>query len=268
MGDLDGKVAIITGGANGIGRTTAGRFVAEGASVVIADVDAVAGQQLADDLGERVAFVRTDVSNMAQVQGLVDFAVAHFGGLHVMCNNAGVSGSLRRFLDDDLRDFERVIAVDLFGVMVGSQCAARHMADHGGGSIVNVASAAGISPGIGMLPYRAAKAGVVHFTRSLAVELGEYGVRANCVAPANIATDINASFDKSAVTSLQPLQHQGTPDDVAEAVLYLASDRSAHLTGVVLPVDGGMSTGTPPSRVGNVKAGPTRSDDRAGGPIR
>ena len=122
------------------------------------------------------------------------------------------------------------------------------MVDHGGGAIVNIASGAGITPGVGMLPYRAAKAGVAHFTRCLAVELGEHGVRANCIAPANIATDINAAFDKATVIRLQPLPHQGRPDDVAEAVLYLASDRAAHVTGIVLTVDGGMSVGTPPRR--------------------
>ena len=137
------------------------------------------------------------------------FAVERFGGLDVLCNIAGVSGSLRRFLDDDLRDFERVVAVDLFGVMACSRAAALHMAGHGGGAIVNIASGAGTTPGVGMLPYRAAKAGVAHFTRCLAVELGEHGIRANCIAPANIATDINAAFDKSTVTRLQPLPHQG-----------------------------------------------------------
>lgn len=245
-GDLDGKVAIVTGAANGIGRATAERFVAEGACVVVADVDEDAGEELAAKLGDQAAFTRTDVTDTSQVQALVDGTVARFGGLHVLCNNAGVSGSLRRFLDDDLRDFERVIAVDLFGVLVGSRCAARHMADHGGGSIVNVASGAGITPGVGMLPYRAAKAGVIHFTRSIAVELGEHGIRANCVAPANIATDINVAFDKAAVTRLQPLPHQGRPHDVVEAIVYLAGDRSAHVTGVVLPIDGGMAVGTPP----------------------
>jgi NAD(P)-dependent dehydrogenase (short-subunit alcohol dehydrogenase family) len=252
--ELAGKVAIITGGAGGIGRATVERFVAEGSRVVIADVDDDAGRELARGLGAGVAFRRTDVSDADQVQELVDFTVGHFGGLHVMCNNAGVSGSLRRFLADDLRDFERVMAVDLFGVMLGSRCAARHMVDHGGGVIVNVASAAGIDPGVGMLPYRAAKAGVVHFTRCLAVELGEHGVRANCIAPANIATDINAAFDKAAVTRLQPLSRVGLPLDVADAVVYLASDRAAQVTGVVLPVDGGMSPATPPGRVAAVAA--------------
>lgn len=246
--DLAGKVAVVTGGANGIGRATAERLVAEDASVVIADVDDDLGEQAASDLGEHAAFCQTDVSRMDQAEELVTFAVDRFGGLDVMCNVAGVSGSLRRFLDDDLRDFERVVAIDLFGVMACSRAAALYMVDHGGGAIVNIASGAGVTPGVGMLPYRAAKAGVAHFTRCLAVELGEHHIRANAVAPANIATDINAAFDKSAVTRMQPLAHQGRADDVVEAVLYLASDRAAHVTGAVLGVDGGMSLGTPPRR--------------------
>ena len=159
---------------------------------------------------------------------------------------AGVSGGLRRFLDDDLRDFQRVVAVDLFGVLACSRAVALRMVDSGGGAIVNIASGAGTTPGVGMLPYRAAKAGVAHLTRCLAVELGEHGIRANCVAPANIATDINAAFDKATVTRLQPLPHRGQVDDVVEAIVYLASDRSAHVTGAVLSVDGGMSVGVPP----------------------
>jgi NAD(P)-dependent dehydrogenase (short-subunit alcohol dehydrogenase family) len=252
-GELAGKVAIVTGGANGIGRAIAERFVAEGAHVVVADVDD-RGSELAAHLGDHAAFIPTDVSDAEQVQALVDLTVARFGGLHVMCNNAGVSGSLRRFLDDDLRDFPRVMAVDLFGVMVGSRCAALQMVDNGGGVIINVASVAGVRPGVGFLPYRAAKAAVIHFTKSLAVELGEHDVRANCVAPANIMTDINAAFDKPTVTAMQPLRRQGYPPDVAEAVLYLASDRSAHITGLVVPVDGGMSVGTPPAQIGTVVA--------------
>jgi NAD(P)-dependent dehydrogenase (short-subunit alcohol dehydrogenase family) len=247
MGDLDGKIAIVTGGANGIGRGMVERFVAEGARVVIADLDAETAETLAKELGEQVAFKPTDVSDGAQVQEAVDFTVATFEDLHVMVNNAGVAGSPRRFLDDDFRVFEKVIAVDLYGVMVGSRCAARHMADNGGGSIINVASVAGLIPGIGFMPYRAAKAGVVHFTKSIAVELGEHGVRANCLVPGNISTQINAAFDSSAIAAkLQPLQRLGSTEDVAQAALYLASDRSAQVTGIVLPVDGGASAGPPP----------------------
>ena len=251
---LADKVAIVTGGANGIGRATVELFVSEGARVVVADVDADAGEALASDIGEAAAFKRTDVAAADQLQAVVDFAVATFGGLDVMVNNAGISGSPRRFLRDDLRDFERVMAVDLFGVMAGSQRAARHMAANGGGAIVSITSIAGISPGVGFTPYRAAKAGVIHLTKCLAVELAEHGIRVNCVAPGNIRTAINAAFDTAEIVRrIQPLQRLGTPNDVAEAVVYLASERAARVTGMVLPVDGGTSTG-PPVRADDVLA--------------
>lgn len=245
--ELDGKVAVVTGGAGGIGRATVERMVAEGARVVLGDVDPDRGRAVADALGDAAAFVQTDVADVAQVETLVATAGDRFGGIDALVNVAGVSGGLRRFLDDDLRDFERVMAVDLFGVMACSRVAARRMVEQGrGGTIVNIGSGGGVTPGVGMLPYRAAKAAVAHFTRCLAVELGEHAIRANCIAPANIATEINAAFDKAAVTRLQPLPHQGHTGDVVEAVLYLAGDRSAHVTGVVLDVDGGMAVGTPP----------------------
>jgi len=245
--ELAGKVAIVTGGANGIGRAVVELFVEEGARVVIADIDAEAGETLASALGEVVAFKSTDVTDADQVQAVVDFAVAQFGGLHVMVNNAGVSGTFRRFLKDDLRDFDRVIAVNLFGVMVGSQRAARYMADNSGGSIINTTSIAGMAPGVSIMPYRAAKAAVVHFSRSMAIDVAEHGVRVNCVAPGNISTAINAQFDTPEIIRWrQPLQRQGTPVDVANAMLYLASDRSAQVTGIVVPVDGGATAGRPP----------------------
>ena len=206
-------------------------------------------RQVAGALGAYAAFRATDVTDATQVQALVDFAVSRFGGLHVMCNNAGVSGSLRRFLDDDLRDFRRVMEVDVFGVMIGSRCAARHMVDHGRGAIVNVASSrrasAQVSGCCRTVPRRPRLSTSRGRSRSSSANTAS---SANCIAPANIATDINAAFDKATVTRLQPLPHQGHTVDVAEAVLYLAGDRAAHVTGVVLPVDGGISTGTSPSR--------------------
>src|SRR6266567_317352 len=126
-GELDGKVAIVTGGASGLGRATAELFVKEGAEVVIADVDVEGGEEMVATLGTACAFTRTDVSSADDVQDLVDFTVDRFGGLHVMFNNAGIGGSPRRFLKDDLRDFDRVMAVNVRGAMLGSQRAARHM---------------------------------------------------------------------------------------------------------------------------------------------
>ena len=206
-------------------------------------------------MGAAAAFKRTDVANADDVQELVDFAVARFGNLHVMVNNAGIPSTMGvRFLDDDLRDFQRVIGVNLFGVMVGSQRAARHMVKNGGGSIINTASIAGINAGAGVMTYRASKAAVIHFTRSLAVDLADHGIRVNCIAPGLIPTGI-ASFDRAPVMrATQPLKRQGQPRDVANAALFLASERSAQTTGMVLPVDGGITVGAPTHRVMEILA--------------
>ena len=247
--ELVGKVAIVTGGASGIGRATVELFVKEGASVVIADVDAEGGEGLAATLGPAAACIGTDVADPEQVQRAVDFAVERFGGLHVMFNNAGVSSSMSRLLRADLTDFTRVMNVNLFGVIVGTQRAARHMAANGGGAIVNNSSLAGLKPGAGVVTYRASKAAVVHFTKSAAIDLAEFGIRVNCVAPAHIATAITNYDMGPVIRSTQPLQRQGHPEDVADAVLYLASDRAAQITGVVLPVDGGTAAGSPPGQL-------------------
>jgi len=247
--ELGGKVAIVTGGAGGIGRATLARFVEEGARVVVADVDVEAGRALAAEFGDVAAFHPTDVSDAEQVQALVDFTVERFGGLHVMFNNAGIAGPMARFLNDDLADFDRIMRVNVLGVMLGSQRAARHMRANGGGSIVNCASIAGINAGTGLAAYRSAKAAVIHLSRSIAVDLAEYGIRVNAIAPGNIETAIT-SYDMDVVTRFtQPLPRRGRTEDVAEAVVYLASDRSAQVTGVVLPVDGGTTAGPPASQV-------------------
>ena len=243
--ELSGKVAIVTGGASGIGRATVELFADQGAEVVIADVDEEAGGALAAGLGDAVAFRRTDVADADEVQSLVDFAVDTFGGLHVMFNNAGIASSFRRFLRDDLRDFDRVMAVNLFGVIVGTQRAARHMADHGGGSIINTSSIGGLTGGGPPIAYRTSKAAIVQFSRLVSTDLAEYGVRVNCIAPGHIPTGIT-TYDLGPTIRLdQPLQRQGTPHDVAEAVLFLAGDRSAQITGIVVPVDGGTVAGRP-----------------------
>jgi NAD(P)-dependent dehydrogenase (short-subunit alcohol dehydrogenase family) len=253
--ELQGKVAVITGGANGIGRGTVEAFVEEGARVVIADLDATAAEEVVAKLGDAVAFRQTDVSDADSVQATIDFAVEHFGGLHVMVNNAGIASAFRRLLQDDFRDFNRVMSVDLFGVIIGTQRAARAMGE--GGSIINTASIAGTTAGMGLMTYRAAKAGVIHFSKCAAIELAERNIRVNVVVPGNISTDINAAFDNSAIMNkMQPLQRLGTTRDVANAAVYLGSDRAAQVTGVVLPVDGGATAGPPPPRAEDVMVKP------------
>jgi NAD(P)-dependent dehydrogenase (short-subunit alcohol dehydrogenase family) len=259
--ELSGKVAIVTGGASGLGRATVELFVQEGARVVIADVDGTRGTELVHKLDGAALFKRTDVANADEVQALVDFAVERFGALHVMFNNAGVPGATHdRFLDDTLTDFQRVMNVNLLGVMLGTQRAAQHMARSGGGSIINNSSIAGIKAGFGVMTYRASKAAVVMFSKSVAIDLAEYGIRVNCIAPGHIATEMTAYATPGmtpdviervkkaagAVTdSTRPLKRHGKPEDVAQAALYLASDRSAQITGTILPVDGGATAGDP-----------------------
>ncbi|MFT3931212.1 MAG: SDR family oxidoreductase [Spongiibacteraceae bacterium] len=243
---LAGQVAIITGGASGLGRASVELFVAQGANVVIADVNAEQGQALAQSLGKSALFKQTDVADANQVKALVDFAIAQFGDLHIMFNNAGISGAVHNsFLDDDLADFHRVIDINLYGVMTGSRFAGQYMAKQGRGSIINTSSIAGIKPGLPLITYRAAKAGVIHYTKSIARELGAYGVRANCIAPGHIPAAQTFYDMEEMVRRMQPLRRQGAPIDVANAALYLASELSAQVTGLVLPVDGGSNLGGP-----------------------
>ncbi|MEZ5166808.1 MAG: SDR family oxidoreductase [Acidimicrobiales bacterium] len=248
-GQLEGKVAIVTGGASGIGLACVQRFVAEGARVVIADVDTDAGEAAASSLGAAAAFRSTDVTAADAVQATVDFAVDHFGGLHVMSNNAGVASSMSRFLHDDLSDFRRVVDINVLGVLNGCQRAARHMKDHGGGVILNTSSTAGINAGAGLITYRATKAAVIHASKSIALELAQYGIRVNCIVPGQIKTAMTTYDMDSVMKFTQPLPRAGRVDDIAEASVFLASDAAAQITGVVLPVDGGTSAGPPAAQL-------------------
>jgi NAD(P)-dependent dehydrogenase (short-subunit alcohol dehydrogenase family) len=258
--ELEGKVAIVTGGAAGLGEGMSRRFAAEGAKVLIADIDGDAGTALADEIGGNAVFVEADVAQLDQVSGLVTTAVERFGGLHVMVNNAGVSSTMHRSLfEDDFADFEKVMAVNVRGVMAGTRDAARQMREAGtGGSIINITSIGGILAGGGVLTYRASKAAVIQFTKSAAIELAHYEIRVNAIAPGNVRTSIvrkSASGEdlekleefeakiRETMRNDRPLKREGTAEDIAEAALYFATDRSRYVTGTVLPVDGGTVAG-------------------------
>lgn len=258
---LSGKTAIITGAASGIGKATAELFVSEGAKVVIADVEKEKGEELAASLGDGALFRATDVSDADAVKGLVDFAVEQFGALDIMFNNAGISGTQHpRFLDDDFVDFQKVIGINLYGVIMGCRFAAQYMRDHGGGIILNNASIAGLLPGQALLSYRSSKAGVIHFSKCIAIDLAEYNIRVNCLVPGHIRTPLTAftlpGMDETQMQKIrealapvwdsnQPLKRHGSPADVARSALFLCSEYSAQITGVALPIDGGITAGDP-----------------------
>ena len=267
MGELSGKVAVITGGASGIGRASAELFVREGAKVVIADLDETGGQGLAGLLGENALFIRTDVSSREQVQAAVELAVSHFGGLHIMFNNAGMScAAYPDFIDDKLDDFDRVMRVNVLGPMLGTQIAARHMMHHGGGVILQNSSIAGTLAGHAMMTYRASKAALNQFSKSAAIDLGRYGIRVNCLVPGHIRTQLSsfqqgASDDKIAALdrevdavylSNQIIKRRGDPEDCAQAALFLASDRARQITGIIMPVEAGVTAGDPVNHLADI----------------
>ena len=257
MSMLEGKVAVVTGAARGIGEATARRFVEEGARVVLADVLDDAGETVAEGLGSAALYRHADVTQSGQVQALIDTAVEEFGGLHIMFNNAGTMGALQAgFLEEDFQTFRKTIEINLLGPMLGASFAARHMAKNGGGCILSTASSSALYGGYGIIPYRATKAGVVSMTRSLAIELGKYGIRVNCISPGPTRTPMTAmegapedrveelvDISMEAMRGRMPLGRLGMPEDVANAAVFLASDQAAQITGVDLAVDGGETLG-------------------------
>lgn len=256
-GRLEGKVAVITGAASGIGAESARLFAAEGASVVLADVQDDRGQRIADELGGNARFIHTDVTDDAQVGAAVQFAVETFGRLDVMFNNAGRGHPEGLISDLKPEMYRESVDVLLGGVLFGIKHASAVMKAQKSGSIINTASVAGIGVGYGGTLYSASKAAVIHLTRILANELGEENVRVNAIAPGAIPTAIfgrGGGMDQDAAEALipilqmgfakaQPIPRSGSTHDIAEAALWLASDASSFVTGICLPVDGGMTTG-------------------------
>ena len=260
--ELAGKVAVVTGGASGIGRATVELFAAEGAKVVIADIADEAGEALAERLGASAVYQRTDVSDPAAVEAMIEAAVTRFGGIDVLFNNAGMScGAFPSFLDDTLEDFDRVMRVNVLGPMLGTRNAARIMAKAGrGGVILNNASIAGTLAGHAMMTYRASKAALIQFSKSSAIDLARHGIRVNCIVPGHVRTELSSFGEQGAESGLaarieegvnavylsnQLIKRRGEPEDVAQVALFLASDRSRHMTGAVIPVEGGVTVGDP-----------------------
>lgn len=257
MGKLDGKVAVITGGASGIGEASVRLFVEQGASVVISDILDDLGEGLARELGANAAYFHTDVSEESQVEALVDCAIEKFGQLDCMYNNAGISGVTAPIELIPTEGFDKTMAIDLRGVFLGMKHAVRVMRPRGSGSIITTASVSGLQTGHGDHTYCAAKAAVIHLTRSVAMDAGESGIRVNCICPGWIATPIlgksvglsqeaaekTMENVKNVISGFQPLKRAGLPDDVAQAALWLASDDSSFVNGHAMVVDGGLANG-------------------------
>lgn len=244
---LDGKVALVTGGASGIGAGFVRRLVAEGARCVVADLQEEAGRELAGELGDVARFLRVDVSEESTVAEAVDFTVAEFGRLDAMFNNAGILGAVGSLLDTPREAWDNTIAVLLSSVFLGIKHAGRGMRPQGGGVIVNTASTAGVQAGLGPHVYTAAKHGVVGLSKSAAVELAPYGIRVNCIAPGGTVSPMTAYVVSGDATgfgqihdhlSTMPAGRAAYPEDIAAAAAFLASDESWFINGHVLVMDG------------------------------
>lgn len=246
-GRLDGKVAIITGGASGIGEGTVRRFIEEGAKCIIADIQKDLADSLSSELGTNAFPFALDVADEDQVKECVDFAVSEFGRLDVMFNNAGILGSVGPIAEIDSDGWLRTIDVLLNSVFYGIKHASKVMQEQGYGSIINTASTAGVRAGLGPHVYTAAKHAVVGLSQSVATELGPYGIRVNVIAPGGTVSGLTARLvtgDHQDLTKASqiigannPLRRAGTPEDIANAVLYLASDEASFTNGAVLVVD-------------------------------
>ncbi|MBK5108119.1 MAG: 3-oxoacyl-ACP reductase FabG [Anaerolineales bacterium] len=252
---LEGKVALITGGAAGIGKATAERFVQEGARVVICDVNEALGQETAHNLGENCTFYKVDISDRQVVQEWVESVIAADKHIDILVNNAGIlrdatlvkvkDGELVKQMDEET--FDAVISVNLKGVFNCTQAVAPYMIRQGSGSIINASSVVGLDGNFGQTNYVAAKAGVVGMTKVWARELGRHNIRVNAVAPGMILTEMLLSMPEEALESFKQkasIKRLGTPEEVANLYLFLASDEASYISGAVIRVDGGLVIGT------------------------
>jgi 3-oxoacyl-[acyl-carrier protein] reductase len=250
---FENRTAVVTGGASGFGEAIAKQFAAEGAAVVVADVNESGGKEVVARIvaaGGRAAFARVDVSRADEVEAMVALALREFAGLDVLVNNAGFCHRTCALWDLDESDYDRVFAVNTKGVFLGCKAAVPVMQERGGGVIVNTASIGAVAPRPGVTAYNATKGAVVTLTRGLAGEVAPYGIRVNAVNPVAadtgfmkgaIGVDQLPDAVRDALAATIPLGRLAEPSDVADAVLFLASDQARFLTGVCLDVDGGRS---------------------------
>ena len=254
---LEGKVAVITGAASGIGAATAKTFVDHGARVVLGDIQDEAGEGLATALGgaSQAIFRRCNVTEEAEVQALVEAAVSEFGQIDVIFNCAGIVGAVGPMSTTPAEEWKLTIDIMVNGVFYGMKHASRYMKEAGSGSIISMSSTAGVMGGLGPHAYAAAKHAVVGMTKNLAAEMGGYGVRVNCIAPSGMATPMvadvmtgdhhNLEETIATLAALSPLKGRaGLAQDVANAALWLASDESGYTSGLTLTVDAGTTTGS------------------------
>lgn len=260
-GRLNGKVAVVTGAASGIGEATARRLIADGASVLLVDIQDEVGADLAAELGERAHFQHCNVVLEDDVAGAIATAVDRWGGVDIIHNNAGFGGVSGPIESTSADGWASTIDVLLTSVFFGTKHAVPAMRARGGGSIINTASVCGIQAGIGSHVYTVAKHGVVGLTKSTAIELAEHSIRVNAVCPGYIATGLAAGRSRSDVdeaemherldkarewgANAQPIDRMGEPDDIAAAVAWLASDDSTWVTGTTQVIDGGLMAGRP-----------------------
>jgi len=240
---LKGKVAVITGGASGIGEFTARAMVNEGAKVVIADMNDELGFKLVKELNENAIYVHVNVTNEADTEKMIATAVSTYGKIDILVNNAGI-GSLSPTADQSLEDWRKLLAVNLDGVFLAAKHAIKAMQKSGGGSIVNIASILGHVGQAQTAAYAASKGGVVNFTRAIAVEYAKENIRVNAVCPGYINTPLLDQLDenmKNHLISLHPIGRLGKSEEVAKAILFLASDDASFVTGANLLVDGGYT---------------------------
>lgn len=252
MGIVSGKNAMVTGAGGGIGRATARKFSAEGANVVVSDINSTGGEetvQLIKADGGKAIFIQADCSKSDDIDALINGAVEEYGSLDCVCNNAGIEGEIAPFAEQTIQNYDAIMNVNARGMFLCLRAEIREMLTSDGGAIVNLASIAGLIGFAGLAPYTASKHAVNGLTKNAAVEYGKDGIRVNSICPGGIDTRMLDSLAEQAtggtqssqemMAPLHPLGRIGTPEEVAELIVWLCSDRASFITGANIPIDGG-----------------------------